>query len=288
MADWLTREYVFGNFTITPLSVLVGFLLLLLVSVLASFVKKLLAQRLLPRAGLSVGVANAVGSLAGYFILLVGILSILPVMLPGFNFATLTLILGALSFGIGFGLRNVADNFVSGLILLLERPVKVGDRIVVGDLEGSVVDIRARSTTVRTNDNIDIIVPNAEFVSGRVTNLSHNDNRVRFKMPVGVHYNSDVHLVEKALLEAAAAAPHVLKQPAPAARFLAFGDSALEFELRVWSDTLFEKPNALRSEVNFLIWEMFKKYGIQIPYPQRDLHVKEWPGGKPVTVLTEN
>src|SRR5690606_925167 len=177
--------------------------------------------------------------------------------------------------------RNIANNCGRGRILLMERPIKVGDRIEVGGLQGQVIAIRARSTTVRTNNNIDIIVPNAEFVSTRVTNLSHNDNRVRFKLPVGVHYNSDVHRVEAALLAAAAASPDVLPHPEPQVHFMGFGDSSLDFELRIWSETLIERPNKLRSQVNFKIWEQFKKDGIEIPYPQRDLYIKEFPAPTP-------
>lgn len=199
-------------------------------------------------------------------------------MVPGFNIQTLSVVIGALSFGIGFGLRNVADNFFSGLIILLERPIKVGDRIQVGSSYGTVIDIRARSTTVRTNDNIDIIIPNFEIISQQVTNLSHTDLQVRFQIPVGVHYESDVRLVEKALLEAAATSPNVLKNPPPGVRFTEFGDSSLNFVLVVWSDTLYDRPTRLISELNFAIWDHFKKYGINIPYPQRDLYVKEWPG----------
>ncbi len=185
--------------------------------------------------------------------------------------------LGAVSLGVGFGLRNIADNFMSGLFLLVERPIKVGDRIDVGGLEGQVVEIRARSTTVRTNDNVDIIVPNSEFVSNRVTNLSHNDNLVHFRIPVGVHYRSDVHQVEAALLAAAQGCADVLAKPEPQVRFIGFGDSSLDFELRVWSESLYNRPNKLRSQVNFRIWEEFKRQGIEIPYPQRDLYVKEFP-----------
>jgi small-conductance mechanosensitive channel len=241
-------------------------------------VKTALRVRFLPRAGLNPGVSIAVSTLVGYGLLLIGSLIILPVMLPGFNLATLSLVLGAVSFGIGFGLRNIADNFISGIILLIERPIKVGDRIRVDDLEGQVVNIQARSTTVRTNDNIDIIVPNSEFVSARVTNLSHNDNIVRFRVPVGVHYKSDPARVEAALLAAAKDCPDVLAAPEPQVRFIGFGDSSLDFELRVWSESLHDRPNKLRSQVNHQIWRQFKANDVEIPYPQRDLYIKEFPG----------
>ncbi|MCD8482471.1 MAG: mechanosensitive ion channel [Verrucomicrobia bacterium] len=136
-----------------------------------------------------------------------------------------------------------------------------------------MVEIRARSTTVRTNDNIDIIVPNSSFITTNVVNLNHNDDIVRFKIPVGVHYDSDMDVVEKALLEAAANCENVVKDPAPGVRLMGFGDSSVDLELRVWTNSLYHRPNLLRSQVNKEIWRSFKKYGIQIPYPQRDVHL---------------
>ncbi len=275
--DFLNRQFELGSLRVSVISVLVGLALIVVLTVVVKIIRRALRDRMLPRAGLTPAVSIAVSTLASYVLMLLGILVILPVMLPGFNLDTLSLMLGAVSLGIGFGLRNIADNFMSGLILLVERPIKVGDRIEVGELEGAVIGIRARSTTVRTNDNVDIIVPNSEFVSNRVTNLSHNDNLVRFRLPVGVHYKSDVHQVEAALLAAASASPDVLSKPEPQVRFMGFGDSSLDFELRVWSESLFDRPNKLRSQVNFKIWDEFKRQGIEIPYPQRDIYVKEFP-----------
>lgn len=276
--DFLNHPFEIGSLRVSILSLLVGMALMLLLMLVIRVVKRLLRERFLPRAGLNPGVSVAVSTLVGYLLLLVGALVILPVMLPGFNLNTLSLMLGAISFGVGFGLRNIADNFMSGIILLMERPIKVGDRIQIDNLQGQVVEIRARSTTVRTNDNIDIIVPNSEFVSARVTNLSHNDNVIRFRVPVGVHYQSDVHAVEAALLAAAKECPDVLAEPEPQVRFMGFGDSSLDFELRVWSESLHNRPNKLRSQVNFKIWAQFKARKIEIPYPQRDLYIKEFPG----------
>ncbi|MCC5788744.1 MAG: mechanosensitive ion channel [Opitutales bacterium] len=273
---WST-SYDMGSFAITIPSLLTGLLLLILVWIASGLVKRLLARRFFPRIGLSHGASLATAALIGYAILFIGLLTILPIALPGFNLATLSVIAGALSFGIGFGLRNIADNFVSGLILLTERPIKIGDRIEIDNLQGMIVEIRARSTTVRTNDNVDIIVPNSQFVDNRITNLSHNDNRIRFRVAVGVHYKSDIEEVEKALLEAAENCPNALSEPPPGVRFLEFGDSSLNFELRVWSEKLQPRPNAFVSEVNKAIWHSFKKNGIEIPYPQRDLYVKQWP-----------
>ncbi len=120
-------------------------------------------------------------------------------------------------------------------------------------------------------------MPNSEFVSGKVTNISYNDNRVRFRIPVGVHYKSDPHLVAKVLVEAALACPEVLRAPAPEARFLQFGESSLNFEVWVWTETMFNRPQNMRSRVNFQIWDHCKSAGIEMPYPQRDIYVKELP-----------
>ncbi len=275
--EFLNKPFVFGNLSFTPFSIIKGVLLFVALLVLTAFVKRLLRSKVLPKAGLDHGVSVAVSTLVGYIVLVVGLLVILPVMIPGFDLSTLSVIIGAVSFGIGFGLRNVADNFVSGLILLIERPIKVGDRIEVEGVYGTVRQIRARSTTVSTNDHVDIIVPNSQFISSQVTNVSHSGNNVRYRIPVGVHYQSDVHLVKKALLEAADLCPNVLEKPVPSVRFLEFGDSSLNFELWVWTDTFFNRPQTMRSEVNFNIWEMFKKYEIEIPYPQQDIYVKELP-----------
>ncbi len=275
--DLLFRTFEFGNLSFTPLSVLIGIGLLVALIMLNSILKRVLRGRVFPRAGLTPGVSAAMSTLVGYIVLVVGILVIMPIAVQGFNMGTLGVLLGAVSFGIGFGLRNIADNFVSGLILLIERPIKVGDRIEVEGVYGTVKEIRARSTTVVTNDNISIIVPNSQFIASQVTNVSHSSNLVRYRMPVGVHYNSDVRVVTEALLEAADACDGLLKDPQPAVRFLEFGDSSLNFELWVWTDSFFDRPNNLKSQVNYLIWDKLKKYDIEIPYPQRDLYIKEMP-----------
>lgn len=277
MMEFLIRKFEFGALSFTPLSILIGVALLVALVSFNSMLKRVLRNRVFPKAGLAPGVSAAMSTLVGYIVLVLGILIILPVAVEGFNMGTLGVLLGAVSFGIGFGLRNIADNFVSGLILLIERPIKVGDRIEVEGVFGTVDEIRARSTTVVTNDNISIIVPNSQFIASQVTNVSHSGNLVRYRMPVGVHYNSDVQVVTKALLEAAEACDALLKEPKPGVRFLEFGDSSLNFELWVWTDSFFDRPNNLKSQVNYLIWDKLKKYEIEIPYPQRDLYIKEMP-----------
>lgn len=280
LLEFLRQPFEVGNLRFTPLSILIGLALVGGLALLTAAVKRVLRDRVLPRAGLNRGVSVAIATLISYGIMLLGVLIIMPVMIPGFDLHTLSLVIGGIGFGIGFGLRNIADNFVSGVILLIERPIKVGDRIQLGDVYGDVIEIRARSTTVRTNDNIHIIVPNSEFISGKVTNITHNDNRVRFRIPVGVHYQSDPHHVAKVLAEAALACPDVLRMPAPEARFLEFAESSLNFEIWVWTETMFNRPQNLRSRVNFQIWDHFKRAGIEMPYPQRDIYIKEMPDSR--------
>jgi len=261
-----------GEVEVTLL-VLLQFLILLLVLVYAAGkLKRLLIERLLIRTKLDVGARQAVGSITRYIVLLVGLLIILQSI--GINLTTLNVLAGAVGIGVGFGLQNIASNFISGLIILFERPIKIGDRIVVGDVEGDVTEIGARSTTVVTNNNIAIIVPNSNFISEPVVNWKYTDSKVRFEIPVGVSYGSDVRLVEKLLLEVARENPNVLNEPKPDVCFREFGDSSLNFVLRVWNQKQVHSKMVLYSSLNFAIFDKFKQHGVEIPFPQRDLHIR--------------
>lgn len=206
-----------------------------------------------------------------YFVWLIGIA--VAVELLNVDLTALTVVAGALGIGIGFGLQNVVNNLVSGVVLLLEQPVHYQDRVSVENVEGQVEHINFRATTIITNDNISIIVPNSQLINQAVINWSHGDPRIRVHIPVGVAYGSDVELVTETLFEVARAEEKVLSSPAPEVRFREFGDSSLNFELLVWSD---EPPNhhRLHSELNYAIDAAFRKNGIEIPFPQRDVHVK--------------
>jgi small-conductance mechanosensitive channel len=182
-------------------------------------------------------------------------------------------IFGLLSVGLGFGLQNVASNFVSGLILLFERPIQVGDRVLVGDTEGDVQAINMRATTVRSLENISIIVPNSEFISSQVTNWSHGDPKIRLLIDVGVSYNSDLDTVLDALHEAATENPETLNDPAPDVLFRGFGDSSWNLTLRLWIANP-RGHHVIRSDINCAIVRKFREKGVEIPFPQRDLHVR--------------
>ncbi|ATA88283.1 mechanosensitive ion channel family protein [Capnocytophaga stomatis] len=218
------------------------------------------------------GNRSAIVTIIRYLILLFGFLFIFKS--AGFELGAFSWLFGALGVGIGFGLQNITNNFISGIIILFERPIKIGDRIQVGDISGDVISISMRSTKIVTNDNISVIVPNSQFINGNVTNWSHNDRLVRFHYPVGVAYKEDPEKVKNIVLEIAKNHSGVLKDPAPAFWFVEYGDNSLNFELVVWTSTYIQKPIVLKSELYYEIFKEFTKHNIEIPFPQRDLHIR--------------
>jgi len=233
---------------------------------------RLLVHKVLVRYNLDIGVRQSIGTITRYIILVLGLFIIINT--AGINLSAITVLFGALGVGIGFGLQNIFNNFISGLIILFERPIKVGDRIEVEDVSGDVVDISARSTTVITNDNISIIIPNSEFISSKVINWSHNDRKIRFRFPVGVSYKEDPYRVRDILMEVMNNNPGVLKSPPPDVWFDEFGDSSLNFKLMVWTTQYVQRPELLKSQLYYEIFAKFKQHRIEIPFPQRDLHVR--------------
>jgi small-conductance mechanosensitive channel len=184
-------------------------------------------------------------------------------------------VFGALSIGIGFGLQNIFNNFISGLILLFERPIQVGDYVEVGGLWAEVKKINVRATVVQTFDNASVIIPNAEFISQQVTNWSFKDKRMRRNIEIGVAYGSDIDRVEKTLLEIAQTTPNVLKFPRPDVLFIDHADSALVFRLRIWAnvDDYWTVPSRIRHDID----RRFRELGIEIAFPQRDIHIRTMP-----------
>ena len=266
-----TPVFKLGEAQITLLSVLY-FLLLVVVLVYISGKGKKLINRVLARRGVALGVREATGTIVRYLLLFIGLLVILQTV--GIDLTALSILTGAVGLGIGFGLQNIASNFISGIIILFERPVRIGDRIAVGDIEGDVVRIGARSTTVLTNDNIDIIIPNSKLITENVVNWTHGERKVRFRIPVSVAYSVNTRRVEQALLEAAKDVPEVMDTPAPVVRFIQFGENGLEFELRAWTTTLVQRRGKFTSAINFAIYDKFKEQEIEVPYPQRDIHIR--------------
>jgi small-conductance mechanosensitive channel len=239
---------------------------------ITSWLKKMLIEKILSRYQIDIGVRQSIGSIFKYFTVTIGLFVI--IQSTGLDLSALGLLFGALGVGIGFGLQNITNNFISGLIILFSRPIKVGDRVEVGHTLGDVIDISARATTINTNDNITIIVPNSEFISNTVINWSHNDRNIRYRIPVGVAYKEDPAIIKKLLLEVAAEHMGVLKIPPPSVLFDEYGESSLNFYLLVWTTDYINKPSILKSDLYFAIFEKFKKHDIEIPFPQRDLHLK--------------
>ncbi len=193
----------------------------------------------------------------------------------GLDLSNLAIVAGALSVGIGFGLQNVVNNFVSGLILLVERPVQVGDWVVVGDKQGYVRRIKVRATEIQTFDRASVFVPNSQLISEAVTNWTYADKMGRVIIPVGVAYGTELRTVMKILTEIGQSHPEVLKQPAPAALFRGFGDSALNFELRCFLADV-ERTISVTSDLCLAIDDAFREAGIEIPFPQQDVYIKQF------------
>jgi small-conductance mechanosensitive channel len=246
--------------------------LLIAVFWFSSRTKRFLFNRFLVNSGLDRSLQYAIAQIVSNLVLVVGIFVVLEN--TGIHLGALTVFAGAVGVGVGFGLQNIASNFISGLVILAERPITIGDRVEVAGLAGQVELIRARSTVIRTNDNIAMIVPNTKFIDSPVTNWTYGDPRVRFRLPVGVAYGSDVNKVREALIAAGRSIPHVLEDPAPSVFLTQFGDNALNFELVVWSSEMSHRPSRFKSDLNFAIEEKLREAGIEIPFPQRDLHIR--------------
>jgi small-conductance mechanosensitive channel len=246
--------------------------LLIAVFWVSSRTKRFLFNRFLAKSGLDRGLQYAIAQIVSNIVLIVGIFIVLDN--AGIHLGALTVFAGAVGVGIGFGLQNIASNFISGLVILAERPIAIGDRIEVAGIAGQVQHIRARSTVILTNDNITMIVPNTKFIDSPVTNWTYGDPRVRFHLPIGVAYGSDVNKVREALVAAAREHPAALTEPKPDAFLEKFGSSTIDFELVVWSAEMSHRPRRFKSDLNFLIEKHLREAGIEIPNPQRDLHIR--------------
>jgi small-conductance mechanosensitive channel len=267
----LTAELVMGSVRLSLGGVL-GFAVTIWVAFsLSRFVRFVLEEDVYPRAHLSRGQPYAVSTIVHYTILFVGFL--LAVAATGLPMDRVTLMLGAFGVGIGFGLQNIVNNFVSGLILLFERPIHIGDAVQVGTLWGEVRRIGIRASVVRTFDGAEVIVPNGQLISEQVTNWTLSDRTRRLIIPIGVEYGTDPEQVLEILRSLALEHPEVLEKPAPLVLFIEHGDSSLDFELRAWTRD-FDRGLTVRSELTVAINRALAEAGITVPFPQRDLHVR--------------
>jgi len=265
------RLFEINKTAVTPSSILMFLMFIALFAVASRVLQRVLKTQIFSRMGIDTGMQYTLTRITHYFIMIVG--AVVAFQFIGIDLTGLAIILGFLSVGIGFGLQNITSNFVAGLILLLERPIKVGDRIMVGNQEGEVIEINMRSTTIRTSNNIAVIVPNSEFVTAKLENWSYGDETVRVDINVGVSYDSDLETVIRSLRDAAAEHPEVLKDPAPDVLHMGFGDSAWNMRLRIWLEHS-RRHSEVHSDINCAIVRKFRESGVEIPFPQRDLHVR--------------
>ncbi|PCI07602.1 MAG: hypothetical protein COB77_04310 [Gammaproteobacteria bacterium] len=274
---YLVHGFDVGDFRIIPGRILWALLIFGTIIILSSWVRSQLENNWLKMTAMGQGARDAMVTIMGYLLFITAALAGLSA--AGFDFGNITIIAGALSVGIGFGLQNIVNNFVSGLILLFERPIRKGDWIEVGGTEGYVKDIHIRSTRIQTFDRSDVIVPNSELISNQVTNWMLSSKSGRAIVPIGVAYGTDTEKVRDILMAIAEENDHVSKSasmPPPKVLFREFGDSSLNFELRVFLHNVDSRLSII-SELNFAIDKAFREQGIEIPFPQRDLHVKSLP-----------
>jgi small-conductance mechanosensitive channel len=262
---------LFGNQDLTTIRILLGLLILIFAIFLSRRSGRFLERRIAKRAYIDPGLRYTIARIASYVLLVVGVLSALKTV--GVDMTSVAVIFTALSVGIGFGLQYIAADIASGFILLFERPVRVGDRITIGEDEGDVQSIKLRTTIMYTNDRIAIIVPNSRLVSQRVINWSYGDPRARIAIPIGVATTSDVNVVTETLLAAAEDIENVLTDPPPKVQFLRFGEYSLDFRLLVWTRQPSRHPQ-IKSDINYRIERLFRERGIEIPYPKQEFLLK--------------
>lgn len=259
------------SYTLTVGSLLLALIILLIARLISQLISRTIHRQIRRNDGLDPGRMKAFGQILKYFLYTIAILIALDA--AGVKLTWLIGASAALFVGIGFGLQNTFNDFTSGIIILFDGSLEEGDVLQVGDLVGKVKKIRLRATVLETNDSISVIVPNSKLTGDNVINWSHNDGPTRFKVKVGVAYGSHIKTVKQALEEAANVHPAVLAKPEIEIRFTDFGNSSLDFELLFWSNEDFA-IEPVKSQIRYNIDENFRKYGVEIPFPQRDIHIK--------------
>ncbi len=259
------------NLTITVGSVLVAMAILVGFVMLARWLQHMLKGSFFPQAGIEPGIANIIAGSVGYGIITLGVLAGLGSM--GIDLTTLTVVAGGLSVGLALGLQEIFNNLISGVIIMLERSLEPGHVVEVDGHTGEVQKISIRSTIIKTRDNIELIIPNSYFLTQTVTNMTRGDELVRTRIEVGVSYNSNPRQVEQLLLEVAARHRDVLQTPPPSVQFRDFGESSLNFTLFIWTEQALQSP-MLTSQLRYDIWDAFARHHVEIPFPQRDIHIR--------------
>jgi small-conductance mechanosensitive channel len=270
----LSKQFINSpNMKVSAFRLIIGLTLLVVVLVLSGRLTGLLDRRISKQKHIDAGLRYTIARLIKYVLVVTGIVAVLKGAFE-LDLTSIAVVFTALSVGIGFGLQYIAADIASGFILLFERPVRVGDRITIGEDEGDVQSIKLRTTMLYTNDRIAIIVPNSRLVSQRVINWSYGDPRARIAIPINVAQASDVDLVTETLLRAADGVENVLTDPQPKVQFLRFGEYSLDFRLLVWT----RQPSRhaqIKSDINYRIERLFREAGIEIPYPKHEFLMRQ-------------
>jgi len=284
--SYLTQQFTFGRITVSVSSLFVGALVLVVTLLAARWSSALIERRMANRRHIDPGLRYTICRLIKYLVITVGSLVALKQAFD-LDLTSVAVIFTALSVGIGFGLQYIASDIASGFILLFERPIRIGDRVTIGEDEGDVQSINLRTTIVTTNDRIAIIVPNSKLVSQRVVNWSYGDPRARIAIPIGVADDSDIQLVTDTLIAAAQNVSNVLSDPPPHVQFLKFGDYSLDFRLLVWTNQP-RRHVEIRSDINYRIAELFRERLIRIPYPTQEFLLKGIPRALEPSLLQDS
>ena len=270
--EYLNRQFTVGKITVSVTSFLIGLLILVLALLVSRTLSRVIERRIAKREYIDPGIRYTVARLIHYVILVIGVLFALRQAFS-LDLTSIAVVFTALSVGIGFGLQHIASDIAAGFVLLFERPIRVGDRVTIGEDEGDIHSINLRTTVVMTNDRIALIVPNSSLVRERVVNWSYGDPRARLAIPVSVAPDSDVDLVTRTLEKVPESLEDILRQPQPKVQFLTFGDSSLDFRLLVWTN----KPRShvqIKSDINYRIARLFRERNIRIPYPTQEFLLK--------------
>ncbi len=271
LTSFFTKEWSIGSTSFSVGSVFIFFFVIWLSVVISKIIRTILEEDVLDNLNLAKGVPRTISVMIGYALVTLGVL--LAVSAAGMPLTSLTILFGAFGVGIGFGLQNIFNNLVSGLILLFERPIQLDDTIEVGTLIGKVKSMGIRSSHVRTFDGAEVIVPNGQLISQEVVNWTLSDQQRRIEVIAGVAYGSDPHLVQKLFLKELENHPDILKEPAPSVFFQNLGESSLDFRLLFWTSN-FSEWIRIRSDIIFKVHDILKENNISIPFPQRDLHLR--------------
>jgi len=271
--SYLTQQFTFGRITVSASSIVIGAVVLALTIVIARTGSRFIDRQIAAKRHIDPGLRYTIVRLVRYALMTVGIMVALKQAFA-VDLTSIAVIFTALSVGIGFGLQYLAADIASGFILLFERPIRVGDRITIGDDEGDVQSINLRTTVVTTNDRIAIIVPNSKLVGQRVINWSYGDPRARISIPISVADDSDIQLVTDTLLDAAKDIDNVLIDPPAQVQFLKFGDYSLDFRLLVWTNQP-RRHAQIRSDINYRIARLFRERNIRIPYPTQEFLMRK-------------